>query len=184
MQHGENALRLSRWAHIIKKKGVDFFAVYHSLNIETLFLENKFKKLVAMLRVGATREKITHGLAGVPAEEVLSVIDELCQTGIVVETRQNDQDLLDRKREKYVLPVGLETMYLLVTDICNLRCRYCFINNNMPSDYPCSSMSWETAREAIDMFFSNISRNPPEFDDFVKTIIFYGGEPLLNFPIV
>jgi len=184
MEHSDNALRLSRWAHVIKKKGVDFFAVFHSLNIETIFLEKKFKKLISMLQIGATKEKIIQNLSGVSFEETSSVIDELRQIGAIVETEQNDQELLDNKRREYLLPAGLETLYLLVTDTCNLRCRYCFINNNMPCEYSHSSMSWETAKEAVDMFFANISRNPSVFDDFVKMIIFYGGEPLLNFPII
>lgn len=168
----------------MKKKGVDFFAVYHSLNIETIFLENKFKKLVTMLRVGTTKEKIIQKLSEVTAEEMNSIIDELYRIGMIVEAGKDDREILDDKREEYVLPVGLENMYLLVTDTCNLGCRYCLIKNNMPSSYSCSLMSWETAKTAVDMFFSNISRNPECFDDFVKMITFYGGEPLLNFPVI
>ena len=81
-------------------------------------------------------------------------------------------------------PPGLETLYLIVTDHCNLRCRYCIINSSMPVGYKNSHMGFAVAKEAIDMFFYNLSRNPPEYSRFMKTIFFDGGEPFLNFTLI
>jgi uncharacterized protein len=177
-------LRLSRWAHMFFKKGVDYFATYHSLNIETIFLEKKFHKIFKMFKIGTTIDHIIANTRSISAEEIEDVCNELFKVGIIVPVLQDDKVLLSQKQQKYIFPPGLETMYLIVTDTCNLKCKYCFINNNMPTDYKCSVMSWETAKEAVDMYFSNISKNPPVYDNFIKMIIFYGGEPLLNFNLI
>ena len=177
-------LRLSQWAHVFFKKGKNYFALYHSLNIETIFLERKFIKLLSLFKIGTTIDFIINHFQFASREEMENVCNELLRMNILVPVLQNDKLLLSKKQQKFAPSPGLETMYLIVTDECNLRCKYCFINNNMPSDYVCSTMSWEVAKEAVDMYFYNISRNPPEYDDFLKMIIFYGGEPLLNFTLI
>ena len=68
---------------------------------------------------------------------------------------------------------------LQVTQQCNLRCEYCaysgvyknWVHNN-------SNMDWETAKKAIDFFLSH-SRDSKEI-----VLGFYGGEPLLQFPLI
>lgn len=64
------------------------------------------------------------------------------------------------------------TLTLNVTEECNLRCRYCYVKK---SDL--TFMSEKTAKKAVNFLFS--------FDDMEGFgITFYGGEPLLNFPVV
>lgn len=177
-------LRISQWTHEFHKKRSDYFALFHSLNVETVFLEKKFHKLLSLLKIGTTMEHLEQHLQCISYEEIQDVCSELLKIGIIVPILEDEKKLLLQKQQKYALPPGLETMYLIVTDECNLRCKYCFINNNMPDSYVCSKMSWEIAKEAIDMYFFNLSKNPPEYDDFVKMIVFYGGEPLLNFELI
>jgi uncharacterized protein len=65
------------------------------------------------------------------------------------------------------------TLTLNVTQECNLRCKYCYVEKPGPIPF----MSEKTARKAVDFILG--------FDDMVKFgISFYGGEPLLNFPVV
>jgi uncharacterized protein len=78
----------------------------------------------------------------------------------------------------------METLYLIVADKCNLRCTYCFVLNNMPDGYRQTIMSFPVAKEAIDMFFRNLSMNPPQYSNKFKAIYFYGGEPFINFPVI
>lgn len=60
-------------------------------------------------------------------------------------------------------------MYLLLSQSCNLSCVYCFeqLSSEMNKIMP-----WSVADRAIDYFFK-ISKP-------MRTIIFYGGEPLMN----
>lgn len=67
----------------------------------------------------------------------------------------------------YVEPI-LKSVMLNVTDDCNLRCRYCFVNKSP------NYMPFKIAKDTVDLLL-NIHRN----DDIIPTITFFGGEPLL-----
>lgn len=67
-------------------------------------------------------------------------------------------------------------MWFHLTDYCNLRCRYCF-NHEGKVDVPQRMMSLETAKKAVDYFFSICEVKYTYFH-------FIGGEPLLNFEVI
>lgn len=76
---------------------------------------------------------------------------------------------------------GVQKLTLQVTQNCNLRCKYCIYSENSNLNQRSHSnnvMSWETAKRAIDFY----RRSSIDFDDV--TIGFYGGEPLLAFPLI
>ena len=67
-------------------------------------------------------------------------------------------------------------MYLLLSNNCNLCCEYCFeVGNELPNQIR-TNMSESTASNAID-FFSQFAKKDLEEG---HSIIFYGGEPLIN----
>jgi sulfatase maturation enzyme AslB (radical SAM superfamily) len=60
---------------------------------------------------------------------------------------------------------------LVLTASCNLRCSYCYQNAKQGR-----RMTWETLQTALDIVLCS---DPPEV-----TILFYGGEPLLELPLI
>jgi uncharacterized protein len=95
---------------------------------------------------------------------------------IPIKDLQIDEELLREKVQ------SLPMMTLEVTQECNLRCKYCIYNNCYEQFRPFTShrMSWETAKKAIDYVYSLVEhRTEKNFD-----IGFYGGEPLLNVPVI
>lgn len=71
----------------------------------------------------------------------------------------------------------IRIMYLILTEQCNFRCTYCFIEENIyqiDGKKRLSLMSQETADRAIDMFL-RVAENDGE-----NKVIIYGGEPLIN----
>lgn len=64
--------------------------------------------------------------------------------------------------------VCYEQLYLVVSESCNFRCKYC----RQDKSGGILNMSEEDIHYAIDKFFS-LSRNP-------RSVVFFGGEPLLN----
>jgi uncharacterized protein len=80
----------------------------------------------------------------------------------------------DLPRTKKTVPaIDIRTITLNVAQSCNLRCTYCYAGDG---DYGRqSSMSFEIAKRAIDFFAAG--------KPFLEIAIF-GGEPLLNFPLV
>ena len=75
---------------------------------------------------------------------------------------------------------ALRSIILQVIQSCNFRCTYCPYTNNTGDERTHSSkrMSLSTAQKAID-FLHNHS-----IDSEVIVIGFYGGEPLLEFPLI
>lgn len=63
---------------------------------------------------------------------------------------------------------SLDHLVILITEECNLRCGYCYINNKP------GTMSKNTALKAVELLFAE---NKPPND---VSIAFFGGEPLLK----
>ena len=63
-------------------------------------------------------------------------------------------------------------MKLTIITACVLRCDYCFVDKERPT-FP---MDWPTAKSALDFFLGSPGQ--------VKILKIYGGEPLLNWPLV
>ncbi|MFA6446871.1 MAG: radical SAM protein [Patescibacteria group bacterium] len=116
--------------------------------------------------------------------ELSSLLDSetvqiLTDEGILVTSAQQDADVLGMTRERSKKEITLELLYLLVTDGCNLKCRYCFEETPTGAgDFLPTTMSLDTARRAMDSF----ARLATRYGDPAKTkvIHLYGGEPMLN----
>lgn len=68
-------------------------------------------------------------------------------------------------------PEDIETLEVILTAGCNLRCTYCY-----QDDKKARRMSWETLQEALDLLWRSRRRQ--------VEVIFLGGEPLLEFPLI
>ncbi|MQA92220.1 MAG: quinohemoprotein amine dehydrogenase maturation protein [Gemmatimonas sp.] len=114
------------------------------------------------------------------ADEVASAVEELLHIqaiGVAAEPR---------KRMLKVLPssaVPLQTMVLNVTSKCNLACTYCYeygedrVVDEEAAEMP-RFLDEETARQSVDFMFEEAGPNP------VVNLTFFGGETLLNFPVL
>jgi uncharacterized protein len=85
---------------------------------------------------------------------------------------QNLEIFLQRKLEKITLQL---------TQNCNFRCRYCIYSgssNSRQRTHSNKRMSWQTAKAAVDFLWNH------SVDSSKVNIGFYGGEPLLEFPLM
>ena len=73
--------------------------------------------------------------------------------------------------------VTINNMFLVVTQACNMGCKYCAVIENFdnPNRFK-ECMSIEVGRNALDLFYKQLTKH--KLDD--SRITFYGGEPLLN----
>lgn len=97
-----------------------------------------------------------------------------------ISTEETDEDLL-RKIKSQIADCGYNNLFLIMTNCCNLACKYCFYQNTNHLQY--TKMSFQTAQKAIDIFVSQRNKNEDSLDWFSQ-ITFYGGEPLLNFECI
>jgi uncharacterized protein len=68
---------------------------------------------------------------------------------------------------------------LCLTHACNLRCAYCYAGAKSSR-----SMTWETARRAIDFSFDQTLRHALPGHAPSSQMGFFGGEPLLQWPLL
>ena len=81
---------------------------------------------------------------------------------------------------------GFRQLILTVTGSCNLQCRYCINSTVYPysETLPSEAMSLEVAKTAIDYYLENLARIRLADPCRTGVITFYGGEPLLRFPLI
>ncbi|MBI1208502.1 MAG: radical SAM protein [Azospirillum sp.] len=79
------------------------------------------------------------------------------------------QDLLSLLSER-ITRGKIVNLELILNSHCNLRCRYCFEGDRTQIK---KLMTSEIGRKALDRFF-------PERELFRRRLVFFGGEPLLN----
>lgn len=80
-----------------------------------------------------------------------------------------------------LLDRAMGSLTLQVTQNCNLRCKYCVYSeesNNHQRSHSNNIMSFKTAKKALDFFRRHIA------DTKNAAVGFYGGEPLLAFPLI
>jgi len=103
---------------------------------------------------------------------------QLHQMGIIVENEQEDQEKLKSflQQLKYGLNDDSFPVTILTTYACNFKCTYCFEESsrtNVKMDFPTS-----------DLVISWIKRRLKRLGYRRLYIVFYGGEPLLNKPVL
>ncbi len=84
-------------------------------------------------------------------------------------------------------PSVMSNLILVLTDDCNLRCKYCIFSGQYEGykSIRRDKMSWETARRAVDRFLELNDQRPFRSIPRRKLdIAFFGGEPLLEGPLL
>jgi uncharacterized protein len=116
--------------------------------------------------------------AGRATGEEIDAVETLVENGFLVESREADQQALDRflggvKRDTAELNVTL-----LTTLQCNFACDYCFQGDHGDYNKFAEKMTLETAERAAFWMARELDRVHPER----LVLTFFGGEPLLNLP--
>lgn len=88
--------------------------------------------------------------------------------------------------ERYLETEGYRQLILVVTEECNLRCRYCVYSGNYENErrHQPKNMPFEVAQQAVDGYlrkWPNIKARDPQKRPLIS---FYGGEPLLHTNVI
>lgn len=77
-------------------------------------------------------------------------------------------------------------LILIVTEECNLRCKYCVYSENYPNQktYTNKVMNFETAKKAVDNYISIYNEKRKNGFRKKPIVSFYGGEPLLEYKLI
>jgi uncharacterized protein len=124
--------------------------------------------------------------AGVPAddsgfdEDTREAIGLLKDNGFLVPGREHDRRALDAYLHRVTSDAQELHITLLTTLQCNFACDYCFQGDHGDYNKFAEKMSMDTARRVGDWIERELDRVNPE----QLTLVFFGGEPLLNLPVM
>ncbi len=92
-------------------------------------------------------------------------------------------DISSVEQVRKSLQTGLEQLILEVSDRCNMDCKYCVFSGKYKyaRKHGSNDMTIEIAKKAVDFFTDKIENSKPRIRN---AIIFYGGEPLINFKLI
>lgn len=125
-------------------------------------------------RESQSAEALIEGLRkNFDADEIAETLHELLALEVVSDGRPLGASPIARKVEKF----PLTTVVLNVNTGCNLSCTYCY-KEDLDTPAAGRKMSFETARDSIDMLL----RESPDEERY--NIVFFGGEPLSNLPLI
>ena len=172
-------VKLSRYTHEYDLGKVK--ALYHSLRMKPVFLKNE------------TYEDLQEWLASPyclsvedAPDNIRAEVAELAKYKILTKTDDEDDRVLDFVRSKVPKP-EICICYFILSEQCNLACKYCFLGNNdcdKRSNFLLENMTQETAEQAIKFYVQQMHKTCSDLENMKATFIFYGGEPLMNFPIL
>jgi len=107
------------------------------------------------------------------------ILTELLKWGLFP-VKQAKTDKVKKKSPLNGVNENLIGLYLVISQNCNLRCKYCSAGfGGFGMNPKAKFMSEEIALRAIDFYFKNLSK-----DTKSPCIFFDGGEPILNFNVL
>lgn len=169
----------SRFAHSYDLG--DAVALYHSLRMKPVYLSKEsFKDLQAWL-AGPFCDNIENA-----PEKISQEVQELAKFKILTQSENEDEKVLQFVRSKIPNP-ATNVCYMILSERCNLACKYCFLGNNdcaTRKKFLMEDMSIETVDKSINFFIRQIKASGLDVDaaeDNKPVLIFYGGEPMVNF---
>ena len=172
-------VKLSRFAHEYDLG--DAIALYHSLRMKPVYLtRNAYEDLQVWL---------ASPLCSTPEdapENLKTEVAELVKCKVLTKAEDEDDKVLRFIRSRAPVP-AISVCYMILSEQCNLACKYCFLGNNDEEkrrQFLLEDMSVETADQAIDFFIRQMKLSDLDSEDANPVVIFYGGEPMVNFPVL
>ncbi len=165
-------IRLSKFAYYYTKD--NNICAYNSLSMDTIYYDKKYDKCIKDYISGKTK----YEELGPTAK---TIVDKMKKSDIIVDDSYDEKKVIDVIKPDIFKGVNIRVMVLHLTDFCNLKCKYCFIEGGMCENYVRQNMSKEVMKAAIDKYIKILDRGHHKIN---PSIVFYGGEPLANWEVV
>jgi uncharacterized protein len=173
----EKRYRWTAFTHIFENGSV--YALYNSLKLMPVFVAPKIIEAIKFFSNGAALSEVITNLPSEQSDQLQSLLPALDEAKILVDAEGTDDEIIQFFRDHHTGHPYVSIAYFILTDACNFGCKYCFVENRMPDGHRFYMMSTETVNKGLD-FFCRLIKLKPEFFEEEKTIVIYGGEPLMN----
>lgn len=182
-------LKTSKYFQTVRR--TDGFAVFHSLFGRLSHVDMKTKDFIDTFQRPTSVEKIISEYSGYYAKELTVLINELKSRSLLVPVDTDEYEVVkrDMRFRELCLPTGylVRALQLIISNSCNFSCKFCFFKNHVSASRldlaereSNMQMSPDMARMAIENVL-NIQRKNGQKS---LTIEFFGGEPLMNWPVI
>lgn len=100
--------------------------------------------------------------------------------------KMKDTSVDKRELKDYLYTNGFRQLILIVTESCNLRCKYCLYSGEYENSrtHNFYRMNLDVAKEAVQKYLNSVKKIKKVKPIFSPVIGFYGGEPLINFKLI
>ena len=149
---------------------------------DEVFLMNTLTdaQIVVSSDVVALMDRADAGPLGDASGEEREALDVLWENGFLVENRDADRRSLDQYLDEVKSDTSELNITLLTTLQCNFACAYCFQGDHGDYNKRADKMSLDTARQTVEWMSRELDRVQPG----KLVLTFFGGEPLLNLPVM
>lgn len=183
-------LVVSKYLQIVPRK--TDYALYHSLFGHLELVDYEGVRLLNIFKRSNSVDKVVDLFDKYEVSGLLYYINDLKRRNFLVPDGINEYELIDKyynKREHHLKSGYLiRALQLIVTNKCNFNCEYCFINNMYDTeeriDLQCRptnmKMSFDIAKQSVSNLLDLLEKNGNRY----LNIEFFGGEPLLNWPVI
>jgi len=172
----DNQFRITKWCIAFENENI--IALLHSLSLFVIYLPKEVGEFIISTKKKNQPEELKYFKKRLGDDLSKILIDK----NIIIPNKYNESN------ESYILGKKLKDsqplniMYLLLTDGCNFKCKYCFEEIPSLKNFTSCKMNRETAEKAIEKF-SQLRRKYGN-DEIITVINLYGGEPLLNKDVI
>lgn len=168
-------VKMSRFTHTYDLG--EAVALYHSLRMKPVYLTKiAYKGLQEWLASPFCNVENT-------PLELRKEIEELIKYKIIVTHNDEDDKILNFVKSRIPKP-AINVCYMILSEQCNLACKYCFLGNNdlkKRKEFLLENMTLSIADKAIEFFIRQLKASNLNYELNTPIIIFYGGEPLVNY---
>lgn len=153
--------KLSKYSHLLKLNS-KYYCLLHSINQELVFCDKLIKNSLELMESPRELKYIEKNIGD-------RMLFQFLKNKFLVPENSNEK-VCDQKIN--LNNSGFKLLRILLTDLCNLNCKYCKVKNNTKNKV-CGSTSVKYLKKIIKFFLNNSNLSEP------KTIQITGGEPLL-----
>ncbi|MBU1177297.1 radical SAM protein, partial [Patescibacteria group bacterium] len=170
----------SRWVYIYKHGGE--LAIFNSKNLEIFFVDQETINLLNYFKEPHNIDEAFIFFKD-KSQKIKKIVNNLMKTEFIVpidlnETKKLEKEVvLERKKKESLLgdSLRLNSLRIVLTEICNLDCSYCFVHNRDLRKE--DDISFSTIKKSIDLLVSLNKGGDIE-------VQFFGGEPLLKWDLI
>lgn len=164
--------KLSKFTKVFKAD--DCIGIYHSLLVKKVLGKKLLKDISASFKKYTPVSEFTKRQRN--KKQALNEVNKLIEKGFLIKKGVDEKLFQEVQKSTLLTKPHIKQLFLYVTNDCNLSCKYCRQATKRPA--VSDKMSESLAKKGIDFFVKNLVTEQD------VGIVFFGGEPLLNFKLI